>query len=214
MISEEEKKRIAIFKQVSEIETKILNRTSGSTSDSLDIMEAIAAVTMFINPPVGIVLGLATVANKNVNKTDKTKQALSESKMPDSWLKEVAESDFLSDEGLKYLTSILNKKGYISVEEGIRYVAIENKIAQEEQKEKEKEKLLGNEGALSLLKKAETKFGGEYLNSTKNYLQGLSGNLFENTLATVSKTVETSNRALDLANIGLDMLSKKIKKDQ
>ena len=214
MMSEEEKKRVAIFKQVSALETKVLNKSNNSTLDTFGAMEAIVTATAFINPPLGIVLGLATMVNSSLDTTSKNKRNLSDARMPDSWLKEVADSDFLSDEGLKYLTNILNKKGYVSVEDALRYVEIENEIAKKNQKLKEKEKLLENEGALSILKKAESKFGTEYLDSTKNYLKNMSGNLFEDTLSTFNKTLETSNKALDLANVGLDMFSKKIKKDQ
>ncbi len=204
-MNEIDKERLSIYRKVSEMEENALKQKQPNiTYDTLDM---IALATTFINPPIGIALGLATMVGSGLEESSKNKKKLSERRMPDSWLKEVSESNILTDEGLAFLTKCINKKGYVSIEDALKYIDLENELAKKVAREKEKKALLQNDGVVSILKQAENRLGNNYLND-------ISKNIIDESLSSINKTIEASNKILDIANSGLSFVSKKIKKDQ
>lgn len=172
MRSEEENNRISLHKKVFKIEEDIIKKNNKETIiDKMEILDSIALATVFINPPVGIVIGLAAMVNSSLKENQKEKnnnQKLKTNKMPDEWLQEVAQSEFVSDIGLKFLTDKIQKNGFISVSDALEYIDIENENLLKVKKDKEI--VNKGDGAMAILKKAELRLGSGYLNSCNEFI--------------------------------------------
>lgn len=88
--------------------------------------------------------------------------------MPDEWLQEVAQSEFVSDIGLKFLTDKIQKNGFISFADALEYIDIENENLFKVKKDKEI--VNKGDGAMAILKKAELRLGSGYLNSCNEFI--------------------------------------------
>lgn len=81
--------------------------------------------------------------------------------MPDEWLKNVSEMQTISESGLSFLSKCIEKKGFVSVNEAIKFMKNETKEEQKKNNKQNeiniKEQIVNNhlsEGAMSLLKRA------------------------------------------------------------
>ncbi len=210
----EDKERVSIYKQVSALENQILKNSKNNSFDS-DVFDILTAGVCFINPPVGILLGLSTAILDGFGEAQKSKASLEETKMPDSWLKDVSNSEIISDESLSFLAKKLKKKGYISVADALQFIDLENEICRKKAAQKEKEKLLENEGALAILKKAEFKFPNEFKDSVKNFSNKMTTEILSESIDSIQNTLEKTTKVLNLTSNGLSFIKDKvIKKDQ
>lgn len=210
----EDKERVSIYKQVSELESKALKNSKNRSFDS-DVFEILSLGVCFINPPVGILLGLSSAILGGFETSKKSKTSLEETRMPDSWLKDVSNSDIISDESLSFLAKRLKKKGFISVADALQFIDLENEICRKKSAQKEKEKLLENEGALAILKKAEFKFPNEFKDSVKDFSSKMTTEFLSESIDSIQNTLEKTTKVLNLTSNGLSFIKEKvIKKDQ
>ena len=142
--------------QKSEIEKILEEEKNKAKADSniYDLLVEIGPFLAIANLPLSILVTSlaaftsAATSNKNFNTQP----------MPDIWLKKVSEVDSVTDSGLNFLATCIEKKGYVSINEAIKFIEKENKEAKRkedlsnESNSNFKQSL--NEGALSLINKA------------------------------------------------------------
>ena len=172
-----------------EVETR---KNIGSSFNEYDLVSFIAPFFILVNPPLVIVLTICC----EVVACYKRKGSLDEAKMPDSWLKNVAQSEKISKEGLEFLGNKLSKNGFISVSDSIKFLDLEQTIAENIKDKEIKDSSLKNEGAILLLNKANS----------------VCGDIFQTTLSTFTKSMSTvselGNKALK-ATTDFDFFKKK-----
>jgi len=83
--------------------------------------ELVGTAASFINVPVGLsILTIGEIYSKYDKKCE-----LDKTPMSDEWLKEVRKSDFISSEGLEFLISKIDNKGYVSVNDASEWMDFE-----------------------------------------------------------------------------------------
>lgn len=108
------------------------------------------------NPP----LGLAMFVGAMVAEVSAQNQNLNETRMPDSWLQEVADSTAVSKKGMAYLAKCVQKNGFVSAKQAVKWVEIERQNAIELQQHSDKTSGLTSPGAVSLLTRARKECSG------------------------------------------------------
>ncbi len=88
------------------------------------------------------------------------KSALKTSRMDDAWLAAVAGLPAISRQGLEYLTGALVAKGWVSIEEALKFVEIEKRQSREFERVESSKPSLENRGAVMLLARAESELPG------------------------------------------------------
>lgn len=100
------------------------------------ILESVSPFLVFINLPLAITAGATGLAIDAIAK----KKSLKSEMMPDEWLKQVAESPYVSENGLAFLKKSLKGKESISVSDALIFLEIENEHEKELKKEDKKTK--------------------------------------------------------------------------
>lgn len=107
-----------------------------------------------------IALNAITIPLSGVALDVEDKSALRTSQVDDAWLAAVAGLPTISRSGLEFLSVALGKKGWVSIEEALKFVDIEKAHQQEEKQVGTAERLLKNRGAVMLLARAESELPG------------------------------------------------------
>lgn len=114
------------------------------------ILESVSPFLVFINLPLAITAGATGLAIDAISKKKNLKSAM----MPDEWLKQVAESPYVSEKGLAFLKKSLGDNESISVSDALIFLEIENEhekeSKQEEKKSKENKVKNNKEGFMAL----------------------------------------------------------------
>lgn len=140
----------------SEIEI-ILDEEKNKAKKDAGLYNLLAEIGPFLaiaNLPLSILVTSVAMITSTVTEN----KSLNNQPMPDIWLQKVSEVESVSDEGLNFLAKCIEEKGFVSVNEAIKFIEKENKEA------KRKESLLSvnensntnmlSEGALNLMNKA------------------------------------------------------------
>ncbi|HAT2580745.1 TPA: hypothetical protein I8273_004807 [Aeromonas hydrophila] len=124
-----------------------------------------------VNVPLGATMALGALVADVVAHHKK----LSEERMPDEWLQEVADSQRVSKRGLAHLAKCVQNNGFVSVRDAIRWIEIEGQEDSDKKNGEEKKDLLAAPGAVSLLTRAGRECGN-YLDvvSLKRAMEALS----------------------------------------
>lgn len=102
------------------------------------ILESVSPFLVFINLPLAITAGATGLAIDAISKKKNLKSAM----MPDEWLKQVAESPYVSEKGLAFLKKSLGDNESISVSDALIFLEIENEHEKEsKQEEKSRRKI-------------------------------------------------------------------------
>jgi hypothetical protein len=119
------------------------------------LLDGLAMFVSMANLPLGIVLMLTGVVGGVVEGSAAGVRNLSESKMPDEWLGQVALANGISQEGLAFLARCVAKNGCVTVADALEWCDIE------EDQAKKKAQLADNEtlGAVALLQRARSECG-------------------------------------------------------
>lgn len=91
----------------------------------LNIWKALEAASPFltmVNLPFAVIVGVVGIAGDSMSKG----KELDKKRMPDTWLNKVAKAN-TSQEGLAFLSSAINHKGFVSVSEAMTFLEIEKK---------------------------------------------------------------------------------------
>lgn len=99
-------------------------------------------------------LGIAMIIGSTVAEVLSHKRQLSETKMSDEWLKEVAESQYVSPSGLAFLAKCVEKNGFVSAKDAVSWVELERKLEIDRQAAQKKTEDLASPGARALLERA------------------------------------------------------------
>lgn len=114
------------------------------------ILESVSPFLVFINLPLAITAGATGLAIDAISKKKNLKSAM----MPDEWLKQVADSPYVSEKGLAFLKKSLGDNESISVSDALIFLEIENEhekeSKQEEKKSKENKVKNNKEGFMAL----------------------------------------------------------------
>jgi len=180
------------------IEDKVKKMTEqGQSVNEYDLISTISALFILVNPPISILIaicaGIASAVKRN--------SSLKEQKMPDDWLKKVSESEQVSKEGTQFLAKKLSKQGYVSVSDAISFLEMEKENKEQEYQANQKIKNLNNDGAVSLLEKANKESPGMYNNAIDSFKKSFD------VLSDVSET------AINLSNKGMTAVKGFLKRD-
>lgn len=115
------------------------------------LLQGLGPMVAVLNLPLAIVLSLSGAAGEAYS----SHKDLSEAKMPDDWLGQVASSPEISQEGLAFLARRLAEKGAVSVRDAVDWLGIEEEQAKKKREESEKQL----PGAQALLARAEKDCG-------------------------------------------------------
>lgn len=85
------------------------------------LLESATPFLVFINIPLAVTVGVTGLALDTLQK----KKNLKDTMMPDSWLKEVAASTTISDNGLAFLRDKMGDKNSVSVADALVFLEIE-----------------------------------------------------------------------------------------
>lgn len=118
--------------------------------------------------------GLTLMVGSAVASAMEHNQKLSETRMPDEWLKEISDSENVSKKGLAHLASCLEKKGYVSAKDALRWVEMERQYVAEQQVVVKKVSSMNSSGARALLNRASRECEGLFsVNALKSALDML-----------------------------------------
>lgn len=145
-------------------------KKNGTSLNEYDLVTVIAPFFILVNPPLFIVVTICA----EIVACYKRKGQLDESKMPDKWLKNVAESDKVSKDGLEFLGKRLAKNGYISVSDSIKFLDIEKSVADKAKQASEKTEALADEGAVLLLEKANSVCDGMFKSAVDSWKKSVN----------------------------------------
>lgn len=107
------------------------------------------------NLPLGLVMVIgATVAESLAHS-----RKLSETKMPDTWIQEVADNPHVSKKGLAHLARCIEKNGFVTAKDAVRWTEIERTEEGQREKILDRAEHISSPGALSLLKRADRECG-------------------------------------------------------
>lgn len=183
------------------IENEVKSRQDqGDKYSQHDLMADVAPFFFFVNPPLAVIFTLSGLIMSAYNK----KERLDQTYMPDSWLKDVSESDKISSEGLNFLAGKLKKNGVVNVSDAIKFLEIDEKVKKEAAELAKKNKLKEHanaEGALSILEKANAQSGGLY------------GSTIEAFKTSKGKIEEFGALTKDIGNKGINAAINIFKKD-
>lgn len=102
------------------------------------------------NLPVGLALVVGSMLAESASKH----QRRSETPMPDSWLEEISDSEGVSEKGLAFLAKTLDKKGFVSVSDAVKWVEIEKRESQKIRAKQQRDNNLAQTGAQALMARA------------------------------------------------------------
>lgn len=100
--------------------------------------------------PLGVTIAAGAIIADLVSKQVK----LSETRMPDDWLKDVAECKQVSSDGLAHLAKCVERKGFVSAKDALIWIRIERDKELAAKEREEKAERLASSGAVALLERA------------------------------------------------------------
>lgn len=96
------------------------------TSTGWRLLQGLGPMVAVLNLPLALVLGLSGVAGEAYSQ----RKDLSEARMPDEWLGKVADTPEASQEGVAHLARRLADKGFVSVNDALEWLSIEEQQAE------------------------------------------------------------------------------------
>lgn len=112
------------------------------------LLQGLGPMVAILNLPLALVLGLSGIVGEAYSRH----QDLSEARMPDDWLAQVANAPEVSQKGLVHLAKCLADAGFISVKDAMDWLAIEEEVAHAKQVQNEQQ-LSGAQALLARAKK-------------------------------------------------------------
>jgi hypothetical protein len=117
---------------------------------ALDALDCLAGGLLFVNIPAALALGAVGLGAQALAN----RQNLSSHPMPDQWLKEVAQWDGMSAKGLAFLSNKVAKQGFVTAQDALDWIQIEERISDRLHKKLTHERNLHSQGAVAILERA------------------------------------------------------------